>query len=168
MVMERVVRHPVSGSRRQSFLFLSASFCSATNDLLLDMQNQMRNNDCHIGLLRKQNESLKDSTQQLMYHSPTEPADEQKKASSRRYSHGNDGGTTVSITDVVEATSSECLARTTTRRIGHTYRSRRRLILFLDIKANALVFVEQRDRRAASIYRDQVGSVLTLPSCASV
>ena len=106
--MERLFLHPVSWHRRLSFLFHFLLSYSAPNDLLVDMQNQMRNNECHIDLLRKQNESLNDSAQQLMSHPPTGQADEQKKGSSRRYSYGHEVGATVSTVKVILKTLHSC------------------------------------------------------------
>jgi hypothetical protein len=78
--------------------------CSlATNNFILDMQNQIRTNEIRIELLRKQNDSLKLSLEKLLFvqqnsssSTMTEQRYEQMRSQSRqepthrRYSHGNE------------------------------------------------------------------------------
>lgn len=82
----------------------------ATNNIVIDMQNQMRTNEIRIDLLRKQNDSLKTSLEKLLSMnngSPSSITEERyeeirnqsrQEQRSRRYSYGNETVSSVNFT----------------------------------------------------------------------
>ena len=84
--------------------FLRLSFSLATQNLIADMQNQIRTNEIRIDLLRKQNQSLKSSLDKLMLvqqtafsSNVTEERYEEMRNQSRMDSFRNESTSSVSF-----------------------------------------------------------------------
>lgn len=60
------IEHESSKMLYLSLLLIHHIFCLGTNNIIIDMQNQMRTNEIRIDLLRKQNDSLKSSLEKLL------------------------------------------------------------------------------------------------------
>jgi DNA repair exonuclease SbcCD ATPase subunit len=104
------MEHEPSKFQKIFYQMYSILFYLATNNIIIDMQNQLRTNEIRIDLLRKQNDSLKSSLEKLLSmnnsHSPplvTEERYEELRNHSRqeqpyrRYSYGNETVTPVYI-----------------------------------------------------------------------
>jgi hypothetical protein len=74
---------------------ISVQHPDLNDNIIHDMQNQMRTNDLHIDVLQKQNDSLKTSLDKLLVTNPPVLTEELRNQSHRRYSYSNETVTPV-------------------------------------------------------------------------